>query len=134
MMTKTKAIKIFGLLVVIALIALLINKILDPFGDPILLMENQTQQAILVDMSIDSDGIAPKFSPNGMARRTFKGVVEPGQQIELIVNKNADYWIISAYNYGNGEEEEIIFSQKYSSLSEFEKTGWKTYKGTIAPQ
>ena len=126
MMTKTKAIIIFGLLAVIALIALLINEILEPFDDPIILMENQTQQTLLVDMSIDSDSIAPRLSPDGLARRTFKGVVEPGQQIESIVNKNADYWIIYAYNYGNGEEEEIIFSQKYSSLSEFEKTGWKT--------
>ena len=133
-MTKTKAIKIFGLLVVIALIALIINEIFEPFDDPIILMENQTQQTLSVDMSIDSDSIAPRLSPDGLARRTFKGVVEPGQQIELIVNKNADYWIIYAYNYGNGEEEEIIFSQKYSSLSEFEKTGWKTYKGTITAQ
>ena len=133
-MKKTKAIKIFGLLVVIALIALLINEILDPFGDPIILMENQTQQTLSVDLSIDSDVIAKRRHSKGLARMTFKGVVEPEQQIKLTVDKNADYWTIYAYNYGNGEEEEIIFSQKYSSLSEFEKTGWKTYKGTITPQ
>lgn len=132
-MTKTKALKLFGLLVAIALIALLMNEILDPFGDPIILMENQTQQTLSVDMSINSDVIAKRRHSKGLSRMTFEGVVEPGQQIKLTVDKNADYWIIYADNYGNGEEEEIIFSQKYSSLSEFEKTGWKTYKGIITP-
>ena len=121
-MTIIKALKIVGVLVVIAIITFLILfEILDLSGPLTFLIDNQTQQTLEITGVNYSDNIA---------RWSSLGFVTPGQFGIVGVDDDADYCVIYARNKDN----EMIYKKMLSSIKNLEKLENGLYKLTITPQ
>lgn len=120
-MTIIKALKILGVLVVIAIVAFFIlYEILDLSGPLVILIDNQTQHNLEITGVNYYDNIA-SWSSIGVAWAGGGGIVS--------VDDDADYWIIYARNIDN----EMIYKKMLSSTKNLDKCENGLFKLTITP-